>query len=349
MVPGMTAALPRSMPSGFANLAELSDEQLLGRFVQLRDEAAFAVLLERHGPLVYRVCRRTLGDASDAEDAFQATFLVLVKKGGTLRNPAHLASWLYGVAYRTSLKAKARAAQRSESERRACNMPTDSQLSDMTYRDMCSVLDEEISKLPEKYAAPLVLCYLEGKTNAEAAQQLGWPEGSMSRRLARARELLRSRLTQRGLTLSALLTAALVSRSAVASVPLLLAQSTAQAAKLVAEGVEVADVVSPATATLVEDLVQPAISLVSKVSAAVALAAVIAVTSGVVWYFGAPAYGANGFEAPWRSAAQYFGTPAAGGSLPAATQLAPGGSACGCASAATTAVAPAQPASGGNP
>jgi RNA polymerase sigma factor (sigma-70 family) len=195
-------------PAG--KLSALSDEQLLSRFFERHEDAAFAAILERHGPLVYGVCRRVLSDANDAEDAFQATFLVLVRKGGGLREPGRLASWLFGVAQRTARKVRAQAALRVRSERQASEMqttqmPSRSASSDMTLDELRGVLEDEIGKMPNKYSLPLVLCYLEGKTNAEAAAQLGWPEGSMSRRLARARDLLRSRLARRGLALSAAL------------------------------------------------------------------------------------------------------------------------------------------------
>src|SRR6478672_1309253 len=146
------------------DLSMLKDDQLLARFFQEREDAAFAAIVERYGPLVYGVCRRILPDANDAEDAFQATFLVLVRKGGTLRDPGRLASWLYGVAYRTARKLRAKAALRTRSERQATEMPTTSEAKtsetgEITLDELRAVLDEEISHLPEKYALPLVLCY----------------------------------------------------------------------------------------------------------------------------------------------------------------------------------------------
>jgi len=217
--------------------AERSDAELLDRFFKDHLDAAFAAIVQRHGPLVYGVCRRILTDANDAEDAFQATFLVLVRKGGTLRDPARLGSWLYGVAQRTARKARAKAALRTKSERQASSMATRSDLDDMTYPELKAVLDEEIAALPEKYALPLVLCYLEGKTNAEAAAQLGWPEGSMSRRLSKARELMRSRLAKRGLTLTAALLTSVLAGPAVRPVPAALLQATTRTATLAAEGI----------------------------------------------------------------------------------------------------------------
>jgi RNA polymerase sigma factor (sigma-70 family) len=183
----------------------LSDSQLLDLFVNWQEEAAFAALVRRHGPMVLSVCRRVLRHAQDAEDAFQATFLVLAKKAHQLQRPSLLANWLYGVAYRTALHARQRAAVRSAHEREAASMSDPESNPDQNALELRRLLDEELNRLPEKYRAPLVLCYLEGKTNEEAARLLGWPSGSMSHRLARGRELLRERLASRLAGLSALL------------------------------------------------------------------------------------------------------------------------------------------------
>jgi RNA polymerase sigma factor (sigma-70 family) len=169
---------------------------LVERFVQRQDEEAFAALVRRHGPLVLGVCRRVLHDWDDAQDAFQATFFVLARKAASLAKPEALGNWLYGVAFRTAVKARARAARRREYERQA-GRATANPSSELARRDLWEALDEELSRLPEKYRAPLVRCYLEGKTNEEAARELGCPPGSMSGRLARGRELLRERLTSR--------------------------------------------------------------------------------------------------------------------------------------------------------
>jgi RNA polymerase sigma-70 factor (ECF subfamily) len=174
-----------------------SDRELLERFARGQDEEAFEALVQRHGPLVLGVCRRVLRDWEDAQDAFQATFFVLARKAGSLAKPEALGNWLYGVAYRTAVKAKARAARRRECERQA-GRATPNPASEEARRDLCEVLGEELSRLPEKYRAPLVHCYLEGKTNQEAARELGCPLGSMSGRLARGRELLRERLAAPG-------------------------------------------------------------------------------------------------------------------------------------------------------
>jgi RNA polymerase sigma factor (sigma-70 family) len=174
-----------------------TDRELLDSFVQRRDDAAFAALVRRHGPMVLSVCRRVLRQAEDTEDAFQATFLVLAKKADRLKRPDLLANWLYGVAYRTAQHARERAARRQQREREAATMPASRTDLESSLNELGRMLDEEMHRLPEKYRLPLVLCYLEGKTNKEAARVLGWPTGSMSHRLERARELLRDRLCAR--------------------------------------------------------------------------------------------------------------------------------------------------------
>jgi RNA polymerase sigma factor (sigma-70 family) len=215
----------------------LKDRVLLERFVRRQDETAFDALVERHGPMVLGVCQRVLHHAQDAEDAFQATFLVLVRKAGSLTQPELLANWLYGVAYRTALKARAASARRGEGERQAGKMSTHDPLAEVVWREMRSVIDEELCHLPEKYRAPLVLCYLQGKTNAEAARQLGWPAGSMSARLARGRDLLRERLARRQRALPAgVFTAVLAQKAGAGAIPTGLAQATVQAAAGLASG-----------------------------------------------------------------------------------------------------------------
>src|SRR5262249_44467001 len=152
----------------------------------------------------------------DADDAFQATFLVLIRKAGALNMRGSLAGWLYGVAFRTALKARGEAARRRLHERQAAEPPrTDAAESASAGPELRQVLDQELKRLPEKYRAPLVLCYLEGKTNEEAAHVLGWPAGSMSRRLAKGRELLRRRLVRRGVGLTGGAIAAAMAESAV--------------------------------------------------------------------------------------------------------------------------------------
>jgi RNA polymerase sigma-70 factor (ECF subfamily) len=179
------------------------DGELLRRFVAAREEAAFAGLVRRHGAMVLGVCRRVLDDAHEAEDAFQATFLVLARRAAAVRKQDSVASWLYGVAYRVALKARTASARRNPGSGAATEPASaDDPAAEAAWRELRPVIDEELSHLPEKYRAPLILCYLEGKTNEEAARLLGWTKGTVSGRLARARDLLRPRLARRGLGLA---------------------------------------------------------------------------------------------------------------------------------------------------
>src|SRR5262249_36484268 len=150
----------------------LSDHDLLQRFGRQRDEAAFHALLLRHGPMVLDVCRGVLANEADAEDAFQATFLILASRAGAIRKGASVGSWLHGVAYRTALKARAQRAARQKHETGATARPVP-EPDDLTWRDVQRVLHEELSGLAERYRGPLVACYLEGRTQDEAAAQLG--------------------------------------------------------------------------------------------------------------------------------------------------------------------------------
>jgi len=217
--------------------AEPSDGQLLQRFTDERDESSFEMLVQRHGPMVWGLCRRMLANPSDAEDAFQATFLVLVRKPGSVVRLGSVGSWLYGVAYRTALDARARASRRRAHENEAASMYQDEAPTENAMSDVRQVLDEELHRLPEKYRAPLVLCYLQGKTNDEAADQLGWTRGTIAGRLSRARDLLRDRLTRRGLALSAgALATTLTEQTAPAAVPVALVSSTLDTAFRYAAG-----------------------------------------------------------------------------------------------------------------
>jgi RNA polymerase sigma factor (sigma-70 family) len=215
---------------GSAGSETLPDGQLLERYVELRDEAAFADLVRRYGPLVLGVCQRVLQDEHAAEDAFQATFLVLVRKAETLDRRGSIGNWLYAVAFRTAVKARARAAQRRAREKQALERSVAQPLGDPVWNELRPVIDEELNRLPEKYRAPLVLSYLEGKTNLEVARELGWPAGSVSRRMAKGRELLRKRLLSRGIVLSSTLLFSLLASQARAAVPPPLQSATVQAA-----------------------------------------------------------------------------------------------------------------------
>jgi RNA polymerase sigma factor (sigma-70 family) len=183
-------------------IAQISDRALLERFFEHRDETAFTALVERHGPMVLAVCRRVLGNSHDAEDAFQAAFFVLAKKGRSIRRRQVINGWLYRVAYRLALRLRADIARQRVEERRAqLFRPRVLSANGAGDADLSRVLDQELIRLPEKHRLPLLLCDLGGKTHAEAAHELGWPVGSMSRRLARGRELLRRRLVKRGVLL----------------------------------------------------------------------------------------------------------------------------------------------------
>ncbi len=254
---------------GASQGGDAADGSLLRRFTAERDEAAFSALMRRHGPMVFGVCRRVLRDPHDAEDAFQATFLVLVRKAGSVGRPDLLGNWLHGVARRTALKAKTEAAKRRTMERRAA-LPAAVDPADSAEGDLAAVLDEEVSRLPAKYRAPFVLCYLGGKTNEEAARLLGCPAGTVASRLAWARERLRSRLTRRGMGPSVGLLSAPAASTAV---PPALISSTVKAATA-------ASMVSVSVAALTEGVLKA--MFVTKVKMAAALLLAVVVFCGAV-------------------------------------------------------------------
>ena len=180
-----------------------SDARLLQQFVKTRCDLAFAKLVERHGVPVMGVCRRVLADSQDAEDAFQATFMVLARKAKSLRTATSLSAWLYKTAFRIALRARANRIRRRERSFEAGIMMEDQlALQHIAADHEISVLEEELNRLPEKLRLPLFLCCVEGKTRDEAAEQLGWSPGSLKGRLERGRQLLRRRLTLRGISLS---------------------------------------------------------------------------------------------------------------------------------------------------
>ncbi len=218
-------------PTGLADAESVSDRELLGRFVTHRDEGAFSALVQRYGRLVWGVCRRFLHTQQDAEDAFQAVFLVLARKAGSIRKGEAVGSWLYGVAFRIALRAKKSSTRRQEFEKQAKHARVeDSPQSEAACRELQRVLDEEVMRLKDKYREPFILCCLEGMSKAEAAKELGCKEGTISGRLARARKFLQTRLAKRGFTLSAALTAVVLAHGAAwAAAPAPLMQATAQA------------------------------------------------------------------------------------------------------------------------
>jgi RNA polymerase sigma factor (sigma-70 family) len=179
------------------------DADLLAWFIADRDAEAFAHLVGRHGLMVLAVCRQVLGCAHDAEDAFQATFLVLARRAGAVGRRPLLANWLYGVAYRTALEARRAAAARRAKEQRATAMRDTTVVPDSSEPDLHEVFDRELAALPEVYRAAVVVCDLEGLSRSEAAERLGWTEGTLSGRLARARALLARRLAGYGLAVPA--------------------------------------------------------------------------------------------------------------------------------------------------
>jgi RNA polymerase sigma factor (sigma-70 family) len=200
-----------------ANDPTASDAQLLERYAFARDETAFELLARRHGQMVLGVCRRVLGDAHDAEDAFQATFLVLARKAASAARYRSAGGWLYTVAYRVALRARARRAVRVTRELPLDEPPPAVALgpaSEAAWREVRQVIDEEVSRLPEKYRAPFVLFHLEGRSTAEVAQELGCPVGTVESHLSRARQRLRARLLRRGLAPTPALFAALAPQEA---------------------------------------------------------------------------------------------------------------------------------------
>jgi RNA polymerase sigma factor (sigma-70 family) len=220
-----------------AAFGELPDAELLARFARQRDEAAFTALVRRHGPMVLAVCRRVVRDGHAAEDAFQGTFLVLARKADSLAQPELLGNWLYGVAYRTAMKARRDAAKRRAHETQAVRAQDVGPSEEIDGQDLRAVVDEEINRLPQRYRVPVVLCYLQGQTNAEAARRLGCSRGTIATLLARARDKLRRRLTQRGIGLSVgVALGTLNSTMQGGTVPLVLANVTVKAATLLSAG-----------------------------------------------------------------------------------------------------------------
>jgi RNA polymerase sigma factor (sigma-70 family) len=253
---------------------EVSDGQLLERFAVRREEAAFAALVRRHGPMVLGVCRRVLRQEQDAEDAFQVAFLVLARKAPSINKRDSIGSWLYRVAYNVAMKARERSANRQKRERGAASPQPADPLAEITGRELLEAFDEELAQLPDRQRAPLVLCYLQGLTRDAAAQQLGCSESTLHRRLDAARERLRQRLAQRGLALPVALLAV---GSVAGTVPKALAASSVKTA------LGKATAVPAAIAALAREALRGTTGRASKAVGALLLAVgLVAATAGLV-------------------------------------------------------------------
>jgi RNA polymerase sigma factor (sigma-70 family) len=291
----MTTSVVRQLESLFSggSVAGLSDRQLIERFVAGRDpfaaEAAFAALVARHGPMVLSICRQFLIDRQHAEDAFQAVFLVLARRARSVQDPDLLGNWLYGVALRTARKARARLARIRQSEEDPivrhldadATAPVDQPLLE---RERAEALHQEIGRLPASSRLPVVLCYFEGLSLAEAARRLRCPAGTVHSRLVRAREKLRRGLTRRGIVLStSALAAALAPRSASASIPPLLCDMTTRAAIRFAARHAAGGALSTPAAALAQQVLRT--MLIQKLKAATLSVLLIAsLTAGVAYH-----------------------------------------------------------------
>jgi RNA polymerase sigma factor (sigma-70 family) len=269
------------------HLRELPDHELLHRFTADRDEEAFAALLERHGAMVLGVCRTVLRNEGDAEDAFQATFLVLAKGAANIRKGTAVGSFLHGVAYRIALKAQAQAARRQKHETRAAAQTQPPAPEDLTWREVQLALHAELNRLPESHREPVVLCYLEGKTQDEAAALLRVSRATVKKRLECARSLLRLRLARRGLGSAAVLAVAVCPGTASATVPLSLADPTIRAAHLLAADQAVTSVISPAVNALTNGALKTMFANRFKVVLAVSVALTAIGLGGVLYLFAA--------------------------------------------------------------
>jgi RNA polymerase sigma factor (sigma-70 family) len=277
LLPGVLDHLCRVVAQGQGG--DLTDAQLLEAFVERREEAAFELLVWRHAALVLGVCRRLLHDRHEAEDAFQATFLVFVRKAGSIGKRDSVGSWLYKVAFRIAQRARIQASRRACADLPDEELPGREPADDLLWRDLRPVLDEEVNRLPEKYRRPFVLCYLEGHSNEQAARQLGCPQGTVLSRLSRGRERLRAQLARRGIAVSgSVLTALLIEKASAAVMPALVSM-TCKAAIPFAAGTAAAGLVSARAAAWTEGVLKA--MLLTKLKFAGALVLVLAlVTTG---------------------------------------------------------------------
>jgi RNA polymerase sigma factor (sigma-70 family) len=276
----MSNRLSAVLVRGIRGLAEsrggdLSDRELVERFTAGRDDGAFATLVERHGAMVLSVCRRVLSHEHDAEDVFQAVFLVLSRKAGTLRRKDAVGPWLFGVARRLSLKARQARERRDRAVPFAESLPGDP-LDELTVRDARAVLDEELARLPARERGPLVLCYLEGLTRDEAAARLGCPLGTLKSRMERGRAILEKRLARRGLGLAAMLPTLVLTRDVASAVSPALQSATVESAMAFAGRLS-GRAVSPEVAVLAHGMLKPTVS----VKFAFGVAVVLIVACGI--------------------------------------------------------------------
>jgi RNA polymerase sigma factor (sigma-70 family) len=262
--------------------SQLPDADLLARFVANRDEAAFAALVRRHGSMVRGLCQSVLQHAQDAEDACQATFLVLAKKAGTIRKKTSVASWLHTVAY--NLAQKMKASRRPASEDQVVVPAPSNPMDELSWREVREIVHEELERLPEKYRQPVILCCIQGRTQEEAARQLGWTAGTLRGMLTRGRDLLRKRLTRRGLALTAPLFVGVLAPGTASAV---LAKTTAHAAALLASGQPIGAGISAQAVALAKAGMSGVIFTKLNVAVAVLLTAgIITAGAGVASYQG---------------------------------------------------------------
>jgi RNA polymerase sigma factor (sigma-70 family) len=262
-------------------MSEVSDGQLLLRYLANREEAAFAALLHRHGAMVWRVCHRILRHRQNAEDVFQATFLTLARKAASIRKATSVASWLHGVSYHLARQLQAELArQRRGDARPAAKDPAET----ASANELQAVLDEELAQLAERYRTPLVLCYLEGLTRDEAAVQLGVSLSTFKRRLDRARRLLAARLTRRGLSLGvAFWTGGVLQDTFALAVPPTVTSSTCHAVMLLAAGQPLTGIISPRVSALTDRMVQATMTTRLQRVAALLLAVVLLAAGAGLW------------------------------------------------------------------
>jgi RNA polymerase sigma factor (sigma-70 family) len=280
---------------------QLTDGQLLECFVNHRDEAAVAALVRRHGPMVWGVCRRILHSHQDAEDAFQATFLVLVRKAASIIPREMAANWLYGVAHQTARKARATTAKRQAQEKQVNEMPEPAAGTEPDlWRDLQPLLDQELSRLPDKYRLAIVLCDLEGKTRKEAARQLKIPEGTLSSRLTTARTMLAKRLARHGLAVSGgALAAVLVQNAASAGLPTSVVSNTIKATSLLAAGqAATTGVISAKVAALTEGMLKTMLLAKLKMMTAMLLALSLVTLTSALLAWGQTADKSDSAEKP---------------------------------------------------